>query len=87
MYMGCDVTIQNLKSIFLVHKPTYLFTYLPQNNRFPISQLLDCMTSHVPDAKLIIGDYTFESITPFYRDNLIEMNYDKALNFLIDSTT
>ena len=82
LYMGTDVTIQNLKSIFHVHPPTYVFTYLQQNNQFPIGQLLECMNLYAPDAKLLIGEYSCEHTSPIFSGNLVQMNYAEALDFL-----
>jgi hypothetical protein len=82
LYMGTDVTIQNLKSILHVQTPTFVFTYLQQNNHFPIGQLLECMNLYAHDAKLIIGEYFSEYTTPFFSGNLIQMNYSVALDFL-----
>ncbi len=82
LYMGTDVTIQNLKNIFLVRPPTFVFTYLQQNNHFPISQLLECMNLYAHDARLIIGEYCSEYTAPLFSGNLIKMNYTEALDFL-----
>ena len=83
LYMGNDITIQNLKSIFYVHPPTYIFTYLQQNHHFPIEQLLDCINLYAQYATLIIGGYSLEYATPIFSDNLIQMSYAEALEFLI----
>ena len=85
LYLGNDITIQNLKSIFQVHPPTYLFTYLPQNHQFPIEQLLTCMDVNAHYAKLIIGNYSLEYVAPVFSDNLIKMSYEEALEFLFTS--
>ena len=82
LYLGNDVTIQNLKNIFHVYPPTYIFTYLSQNHHFPTDQLLEYMNLYVPAAKLIIGEYSNEYVAPLYRNNLIKVNYADALEFL-----
>ncbi|MBC7868178.1 MAG: hypothetical protein H7X88_11650 [Gloeobacteraceae cyanobacterium ES-bin-316] len=82
LYLGNDVTIQNLKSIFNVLSPAYIFTYLRPNHHFPTGQLLECMNLYAPDAKLIIGEYSFGYLTPVYKNNLVKMNYAEALEFL-----
>jgi DNA-binding transcriptional MerR regulator len=81
LYLGIDVTIQNLKTILQIHQPAYLFTYLPQNHHFPITQLVACMQLHAPVAKLIIGGYYSRDSAEF-GENCIQMKYDEALDFL-----
>lgn len=85
LYMGSDVTIQNLKNIFQLHPPTYIFTYLRQNHHFPTDQLLEYMNLYLPAAKLIIGEYANRYAAPLFRDNLIRVKYAEALEFLHES--
>lgn len=82
LYMGNDITIQNLKSIFHVHPPTYIFTYLQHNNHFPIKQLLDCINLYAHYAILVIGRYSLGYAAPIFSDNLIQLNFTEALDFL-----
>jgi len=81
LYLGSDVTIQNLKSIFHALHLSYLFTYLPQNHSFPIEKLLQCMSLYAPDSKLIIGKY-FDEHEYIKCENIVYLDFINALDFL-----
>lgn len=81
LYMGNDVTLENLSKIFHSHPPAYLFTYLPANHNFPVNGLLRSMKQHIPDAKLVIGAYPGQT-NSLVSDNLVQMNYEEALDYL-----
>jgi DNA-binding transcriptional MerR regulator len=85
IYLGNDITIQNLNSICSVYAPTYLFTYLPENHHFPVQQLLHCINQNARYAKFIIGNYSEYLSAPTFSDNLIQMSYSEALEFLCAS--
>ncbi len=82
LYLGNDVTIQNLKSVFHALPTSYLFTYLPQNTSFDIEHLLECMSMYAPGSKLIIGKYFDELSDKFNNENLIHMDFTSALDLL-----
>ncbi len=82
LYMGNDITIQNLKTFFYVHTPAYLFTYLPNNNRVLIKELLDCISLYAGDTKLVIGEYSLNKDPRISNDQLIQIHYEQALDFL-----
>lgn len=87
LYLGNDVTVQNLISVFSIHKPSYIFTYLPQNNHFMVSHLLAFLKLNAPETNLILGNCTFKRSLPLFKDNLIEMCYGEVLEFLTAKTT
>ena len=82
LYLGNDVTIQNLKSIFHELTLSYLFTYLPQNHLFDTAQLLQYMKLYAPGCKLLIGKYCSEPIDYIHDENLMYMDFANALKFL-----
>ncbi|MEO7317169.1 MAG: MerR family transcriptional regulator [Ginsengibacter sp.] len=82
IYLGNDITIQNLKTFFYVYTPAYLFTYLPNNNRVLIKELLDCISLYDGDTKLVIGEYSLNKDHRSSNDKLIQINYEQALDFL-----
>jgi DNA-binding transcriptional MerR regulator len=82
IYLGNDITIQNLKTFFNVYTPAYLFTYLPNNNRVLIKELLDCISLYDGDTKLVIGEYSLNKDHRSSNDKLIQINYEQALDFL-----
>lgn len=51
LYMGTNISEQNAKAMFLSKKPDYLFTYIPQKQKFKFPQLaayLQQTNSHTP---------------------------------------
>ena len=82
LYLGNDVTIQNLKSIFHALPISYLFTYLPQHHSFDTKQLLVCINLYAPGCKLIIGNYSYEHVDSIHDENLMYMDFTNALEFL-----
>lgn len=82
LYMGTDVSLHNLKSIFHVHPPTFIFTYLSAHNHFPINELLACMELYAPSSKLIIANYSLDDMQPEFNDNLVRLKYPEALKYL-----
>ncbi len=85
IYLGNDITVQNLNSIFCVYNPTYIFTYLQENHHFPVKELLNCIHLNAPHAKLIISNYSGDLSAPTFSDNLLRMSYSDALEFLYTS--
>ncbi len=82
IYLGNDITIQNLKTFFYVYTPAYLFTYLPNNNRGLVKELLDCISLYAGDTKLVIGEYSLNTEHRSSNEKLIQINYEQALDFL-----
>jgi hypothetical protein len=82
LYLGNDITIENLTTFFYVYTPAYLFTYLPNNNPVVIEELLNCVTQYAGDAKLVIGEYSLNKDHCNSNDKLIQIDYEKALEFL-----
>ena len=82
LYLGNDVSIQNLKNIFHELTLSYLFTYLPQDHAFQTEQLLECMSLYAPNCKLIIGKYCYQPIDNIHAESLIYMDFANALEFL-----
>lgn len=81
LYLGIDVTLQNLKIILHLHPPTYIFTYLPSNHHYPTHQLLECINLYAPQTKLLIGDYSVPA-QPVSVDHFMQMEFEEALDYL-----
>jgi len=85
LYLGTEITIQNLKIVLQVHPPEYVFTYLPENHHYPLHILLEDMSAFAPGSRLIIGGYTLDKV-PVFKENLVQLNYTNALEYLIEHT-
>lgn len=84
LYMGNDVTLDNLKSIFRLTSLSCLFTYLPKISSFPLAQLTGFINANAPYCKLIVGQYHSNS-TDIKNEDPAYMNFKKALDFLYRS--
>jgi len=60
IYMGNDVSINNLSSLFDNVRPDFLYTYLPAKTAFPFEKLAAIMESKIPNGKLVITLQTEE---------------------------
>ena len=79
LYMGNDITPENLKSALQFHSFTYIFTYLRCPSQSNVDQLLSVINLHSPQSKLIIGDYHFPPSPPVLGDNVIKLHFSDAL--------
>lgn len=55
LYLGTDISIENLKMVVQSKKPDYLYTYIPQKTKFKIINLLSCLEEYLPKIKLFIA--------------------------------
>jgi len=83
LYMGSDVSIDNLKEVLAYKHPQYLFTYLPQKHRFRYDELATSMKEQVPNARLIVATYPGRHAARGHRDQLLNMEYEDALHYLM----
>ncbi|MBA2499936.1 MAG: MerR family transcriptional regulator [Chitinophagaceae bacterium] len=81
LYMGNDVSVDNIRVVLTQKKVDFLFTYFPQKNHFPLNQLTTLINECSPASKLIITTYPGTvAIPPLH--NLSHMSFDEALAFL-----
>lgn len=55
LYLGTDISIENLKMVVQSKKPDYLYTYIPQKTKFKTVDLLNCLKEYLPATKLFIA--------------------------------
>lgn len=54
IYVGNDVSAANLKTYLQATSPDFLYTYLPQKNRFAFSEISCLLSRFAPGAKLFV---------------------------------
>jgi DNA-binding transcriptional MerR regulator len=86
MYLGNDISPQNLENIFEIFTPEFAFTYLPQNKNYPTSKWAATLNTLAPGSKLIIGNYPEQGSGAFH-ENIISMDFMSALDYLHTSIT
>ena len=82
LYLGIDVTIQNIKIILEVQPPAFIFTYFTSNCNVYKTALLKCIQAYSSDTKLIIGNYLSPICDTSYNQNMVHLKFDQALDFL-----
>ena len=82
LYMGSDVSVANLKSVFALKQPQFLFTYLPEKSRFRVQELMPLLQTELPDATLIIGNHFDGELLPSEHRQLKLLEYDQALTYI-----
>lgn len=79
-YMGTDVSIENLKSVLQMKKPSVLFTYLPQKHHFDLVQLSEFMQANLPESRLFIAAHSDPFGAREINGNIIFTDHENALH-------
>jgi hypothetical protein len=80
VYMGNDVSIDNLQMIFKKIQPPHLYTYLAKHHRLDLFQLSSVMAESLPETKLVITPGP--EFYPASLHNVSVMSYDDAVDYL-----
>lgn len=81
LYMGHDVSINNLKTAIQLKQPDYIFTYLPKRTSFKVNELSSILYDLVPNARFIIAN-TESQAMKVHSNNVIYLGYTDALSFV-----
>lgn len=82
IYMGSNVTIENLKEIFEKMNPQFLFTYLPSKNNFQFEKLLLLLNTN--QTRLVLTMQAKATNRQFNSDKILLLKFEEALAFLAD---
>ncbi|WP_172623084.1 MerR family transcriptional regulator [Flavisolibacter ginsenosidimutans] len=82
LYLGADVSIQNLEDLFSGKKADYLLTYLPEKHRFSLPHLSEVMGRFLPQAKLLVVTTNASQAQEPAESNVSQVELDEALSFL-----
>lgn len=82
VYMGDDVSIENLGAVAQEVAPDYLFTYLPNKNCFRFDYLTNVLDEVSPRTRLVVIRRQEPSSVQQISDKVLSMNFDDALFFL-----
>lgn len=84
LYMGNDVSLNNLKEVFSVLQPDFIFTYAGTKNKYFINELSAYIKNASPYSKFIITIYSAKQSITIKRDESYSMSYQDALNYILD---
>lgn len=56
LYLGLDVSVENVQDMIRMKKPDMVFTYFSRHSRFPIDSLLSVLQDAQPKSQLVLVD-------------------------------
>lgn len=81
IYMGNDVTLENLEEVIEKYSPRFLYTYQSGKNKLDLIELANIHQRKYAGGKVI---YTIaQGVAPGTHPNMISMDFEAALRFLI----
>jgi hypothetical protein len=58
IYVGQNISIDDLKDVYQIHKPDYLFTMITETfSRQPVQQYVDMVTKALPATQILLSGY------------------------------
>ncbi len=58
IYVGQNISIDDLKDVYQIHKPEYLFTMITETfSRQPVQQYVDMVTKALPTTQILLSGY------------------------------
>lgn len=85
IYMGNDISVDNMVSTFEIIKPNYLYTYLPAKNNFQFDKMATVMNELLPEAVMIFTTQPGNTAGRNFSDKIISRSFDEALLLLVNS--
>jgi DNA-binding transcriptional MerR regulator len=55
LYMGTNITAENLRLVLQVKKPDFLYTYIPQKSKYDLQQLINHLSGDLQEMKLFVA--------------------------------
>ena len=84
IYVGQNISIDDLKDVYQIHKPDFLFTMITETfSRQPVQQYVDLVTKALPATKILLSGYQVVAqkvVTP--ENALILKSLDQTVAFL-----
>ena len=58
IYVGQNISVEDLKDVYQIHKPEYLFTMITETfSRQPVQNYIDMVTKALPNTKILLSGY------------------------------
>ncbi|MEP6700607.1 MAG: MerR family transcriptional regulator, partial [Bacteroidota bacterium] len=86
LYMGNDITIDNLKTVIQLKQPDYIFTYLSKRTKFKINELSSIMHEVIPESKLVIVNNRESRQIKAEYTNVVLPDYEDALSYISEES-
>jgi DNA-binding transcriptional MerR regulator len=82
IYMGNDVSIDNLEMVFDTIKPDFLYTYFPRKSGFSFDKVAWLLDHKLPGANLVVTIHPDKTYRANISKRISFMQFDQALPFL-----
>jgi DNA-binding transcriptional MerR regulator len=80
LYLGTNISLNNLKMFVREKTPDFLFTYLPPKQILKLGDLPEYIHQMLPHSSLIIGVSDKTNVLPEKSNNVIFMHYADVVN-------
>lgn len=70
LYMGNNVSLQNLKELFKNRQPDFLLSYFPKKHSFDFDECSSFMKKHIPVSKLLVINTGVQHFSPDEFENI-----------------
>jgi hypothetical protein len=58
IYIGQDMSINDLQDVFTIHRPDYLYTMITESfSKEPVQQYIDTLMERFPDCQIMVSGY------------------------------
>ncbi len=84
VYLGTEITLENLRVVFQIHQPDYIFTYLQKTHNYPVKELIHIMNVYAPDATLINGGF-YSEVSSDSKSGFYQFKFPEALDYMAAS--
>jgi hypothetical protein len=84
LYMGNDVSLSNLESVFDNVKPHFVYTYVSQKDNFEVEHLADLLRTKAPETRLLVSHPQQSSFLSPAHPNVLSVNCDEAIRYMTE---
>jgi DNA-binding transcriptional MerR regulator len=83
LYMGTNISKENLETVSISKRPDFLFTYTPQKKKFKLHQFFPCLDSQLTGTTFFVaGCENSHHQKEKNRDNVKFIHYSEVLNMV-----
>jgi len=84
IYLGQNITIEDLKDAYNINKPDYIFTMITESYAHqPVQRYIDRLSESFPDCKILLSGYqvAVQNVTPAENTHILK-SLDETIQFI-----
>lgn len=84
IYLGQNITIEDLKDAYNINKPDYIFTMITESYAHqPVQRYIDRLSDSFPDCKILLSGYqvAVQNVTPSENTHILK-SLDETIQFI-----